>query len=306
LLSFYGVIGSPSSRYYHTDIAGSITSIGRHLVNKSKDFVEGLGFEVVYMDTDSVLIKIPVSNLDEQIKLGEDLKDKLNVFYKEYLKQFGVVPEDNKIEIKFEKIYEKIIFMGEEGKGTKKRYCAKQTWEEGKKVDKLQFTGIEVVRTDWSKFAQNMQKEAIAFCLGEVDVEVIKKWLLERLKQVRSGVLSKDDLVIWQSLTKPVKEYKTDIPHIKVAKDMIAKGIEVHSGMKIPYILVKGAKKPVPVSPDDYKGGYCVETYWQNKIFPPTERILKATYPRENWGVFFSIGGANSSVFGSLHNFGFV
>jgi DNA polymerase elongation subunit (family B) len=284
LLSFYGVMGNPTSRYYHNDIAGSVTRIGRWLIKASKTLLEDKGYKILYIDTDSLLVKLDTDNLDEQINIGNNLSSDLNSFYIKLLESFNIDMENRKIEMKFEKVASRIIFVGDEKRGTKKRYAGIQTWEEGKKVDNKFFAkGLELVRTDWSNFAKRLQKEVIMQVFSDKIPEEIGGFILREREKVEKKELSKEDLVISQMLTKKLEEYKTDIPHVKVAKEMLNRGKEVWTGQKIRMIFINKDKKVEPIIPDDFKGDYDDEYYWNNKIYPPCERILKAVHPEFRW-----------------------
>ena len=283
LLSFYGVMGSNSSRYYHNDIAGSVTQVGRYLIKLSKSIIEDKGFKVLYIDTDSLFIVVDESDLDKIIELGNKLTVELNNFYFRILETFNIPPENRKIEIKFEKVISKIIFIGDEKKTSKKRYAGLQIWSEGKKTDKLIVRGLEFVRSDWIEITRKLQKEVIEMIFNNKTSKEIKEFLLNKREDVINERLTKEELTITQTLVKPVNEYKTDIPHIKVAKQMIANGDEVWIGMKIPYILIKGEKTPIPIPADTYEKGYDYICYWNQKIYPAIERILRSVFKDIDW-----------------------
>ncbi len=288
LLSFYGVMGNPTSRYYHKDIAGSVTKIGRWLIKISKKIIEDKGYEVIYIDTDSLMIKINESELEKQIEIGNKLTMELNNFYFKLLENFNIPAEDRKIEMKFEKILTQIIFIGDEKKATKKRYAGRQVWEEGRKVKKLLIRGLEYVRTDWIKTARNLQKDVINMILDGKGKEEILSMLVEYKKRVENNKLKKDELIISQKLTKPINSYKTLIPHVKVAKQMIKEGEEVYVGTKIPYIYIKGEDgKPEPIYVKHFKNNYDAEYYWNSKIFPATERVLTSVFPEYDWTTLY-------------------
>jgi DNA polymerase alpha subunit A len=56
-------------------IAALITRTGREILLKTKDIAEEkLGFNVVYGDTDSIMINTGTSNLKDAIEMGKKLK----------------------------------------------------------------------------------------------------------------------------------------------------------------------------------------------------------------------------------------
>ena len=54
--SIYGCLGFTFSRFYAKTMAAMITNYGRNLLTGSAEKVKALGYEVIYGDTDSLMI----------------------------------------------------------------------------------------------------------------------------------------------------------------------------------------------------------------------------------------------------------
>jgi len=282
LLSFYGVMGSPGSRYYLIDVAESVTKTGQWLIKESKKIIEEEGYKVLYMDTDSMMIHYTKDG--DIVEEGKRLTQLLNDKYKEILKQFNILPEKNKIEMKFEKVFSKIIFNGVGTAGTKKRYAALQTWEEGNPISKVNITGLEYVRRDINSFARKLQKDIIDMLLIEnADFVKIHTFLNERRGLVVDKKLTVEEVTIKQGLKQAPEKYKSKTPHVRVALKMKELGEELVVGQRVAYFYSEGDVKPI----SQYNGDYDAMIYWNDKIFPPTERVLASVFPDVNWRVFY-------------------
>lgn len=62
--SIYGCLGFKESRFYAQPIAALITSTGRELLNASANLVRNkFNFDIVYGDTDSIMIDVKTSDI---------------------------------------------------------------------------------------------------------------------------------------------------------------------------------------------------------------------------------------------------
>ena len=135
-----------------------------------------------------------------------------------------------------------------------------------------------MVRRDWAKIAKDTQQKVLKEVLeGKPDkaAEIVK----EVVSRLKSGKVSKEELVIYTQMTKSVSEYKQDAPHVAVAKKIIRAGGHVGTGSLIGFIVCKGsgriserAKTYESVKEGEYDASY----YIKNQVLPPATRILEA------------------------------
>ena len=111
--SFYGVMGSYGCRFYHPDLPTAITGTGQYLLLGSRDYLQNIGYEVIYGDTDSLFVKLNKSEEDCGQDTGKQLAVKLNSYWKEKLRNDYEI--ESYLEIEFEKYYRKFIITSARG-----------------------------------------------------------------------------------------------------------------------------------------------------------------------------------------------
>jgi DNA polymerase alpha subunit A len=81
--SKYGCLGFSSSRFHAKAIAALITQTGRNTLLSTKEIAENkLGLNVIYGDTDFIIINTGTNVLNQSLEMGKRLKAEVNVLYK--------------------------------------------------------------------------------------------------------------------------------------------------------------------------------------------------------------------------------
>jgi len=261
--SFYGVMGSPGCRFYHADLPSAITGTGQWILLESIEFFKSLGYEVLYGDTDSVFVKLKSEDIYKIKERSNELVRRANEFLTKKLEtRFGV---ESHLEMEFEKVFKKLFLpsaRGGEG-GAKKRYVGLL---QGEGEDKLYFSGMEFVRSDWTKLAKNFQYTLFKKIFQGEDYENFIKGYVDRLK---NGEF--DDLLIYRKrLTKDISEYTKSIPpHVKAAKIYAEKTGQTNL-KSIEYIMTSSG--PYPSELDFPNVDY--EHYIEKQIKPLADSVL--------------------------------
>jgi DNA polymerase elongation subunit (family B) len=73
LVSLYGTTASFWNRLANVDIFEEINRLSREILIKTKDIVQGLGFGLLYADTDSVFLKKDGATLEDFISVKDML-----------------------------------------------------------------------------------------------------------------------------------------------------------------------------------------------------------------------------------------
>ena len=158
--SVYGLTGATTGKLPCLEIASSTTSFGRQMIEKTKSEVEARycianGYshdaQVIYGDTDSVMVKFGTKELAEAMRLGEEAA--------QYVSSKFIKP----IKLEFEKVYFPYLLIN------KKRYAGLY-WTKPEKYDKMDTKGIETVRRDNCLLVQTVIEKVLRMILIDRDV----------------------------------------------------------------------------------------------------------------------------------------
>ncbi|HJJ64253.1 MAG TPA: DNA-directed DNA polymerase, partial [Methanocorpusculum sp.] len=108
--SYYGVSGFARFRLYDREIGSAVTSVGRAIIQHTRKIINDNGYEVIYGDTDSCFVQLPMVSQDETISIARKLEDELNASYPGFAKE-TLGADECYFSIKFEKIYRR-FFQG--------------------------------------------------------------------------------------------------------------------------------------------------------------------------------------------------
>lgn len=260
--SFYGVMGSGGSRFYHADLPTAITGTGQWILRQAIDYLEGEGYEVLYGDTDSVFYKLKETEVTRPFDMANLRAKRLNEFLSQMIKrQFEV---ESELDIEFEKYYRKFFLpplRSGEG-GAKKRYAGLLVSKQG---EELSFAGMEVVRSDWTKMAKIFQTELFRRLFHGEDIE---NFIREFCNDLKEGKYD-DKLIYKKRLTKDISEYtKTIPPHVKAAKILDPEGTK---GLRdIEYVITTRGPQPAEHNPTDIDYVH----YLEKQVKPIADSVL--------------------------------
>ena len=193
-------------------------------VEKKYTLENGYAFkaEVIYGDTDSVMVKFGVDTVAEAMQLGEEAAN--------YVTQKFVKP----IKLEFEKVYFPYLLIN------KKRYAGLY-FTKPEKYDKMDCKGIETVRRDNCPLVAKLLNE----CLRKLLIERDPKGAVEYTKQNISDLLCNridiSQLVITKELSKT--DYTAKQAHVELAEKMRKRdaGSAPKLGDRVPYVMVAAA-----------------------------------------------------------------
>nr|CAD1836873.1 unnamed protein product [Ananas comosus var. bracteatus] len=272
--SVYGFTGATVAQLPCLEISSSVTSYGRQMIEHTKKLVEEKfttmgGYEhnaeVVYGDTDSVMVQFGVPTVEAAMKLGREAAD--------YISGTFTKP----IKLEFEKVYYPFLLI------SKKRYAGLY-WTNPEKFDKMDTKGIETVRRDNCLLVKNLVTECLNKILIDRDVPGAVQFVKNTISDLLMNRMDLSLLVITKGLTKTGDDYAVKAAHVELAERMRKRDAATapNVGDRVPYVIIKAAKgaKAYERSEDPI---YVLENnipidpqyYLENQISKPLLRIFE-------------------------------
>jgi len=251
--AMYGYFGFAKSRWYSIECAASVTAWGRHYIKQVIADAEKAKFNVIYGDTDSIMLSLEGKTVGDANMFAEKVNKKLP----------GIM------ELEFQGFYPRALFVA-----AKKKYALAD--EKGR----ITIKGFEFVRRDWSRIAKETQMAVLNALLIEKSEDNAVKIIKNAINKLKAGEVKIEDIVIYTQLTKKVEHYDSIGPHVAAVIKAQKLGLKFEPGQIIKYIVTKGEGS---ISDKSYilkeyldKGlEYDSEYYINNQVLPAVERIFE-------------------------------
>ena len=274
--SIYGCLGYPQSRFYAKSFASLVTSLGREVLSNTKFFVENsLGLEVIYGDTDSIMINTNLVDYNQVEYLGNLVKSMINDQHK-------------MLEIDIDSIYRRLLLL------KKKKYAALAVdiLDDGKYSERIDLKGLDIIRRDWCGLTKIFGKyivEKILTSNHDSIIPQIREFLSTISEKLQRNHYSIKEFTIFKTLTKLPEDYLDSnlYPHVVVANWIKKNGGRIAIGQVIPYVICTNSSSKDTGShkayhPDQLQeslGVYdaniqiSIDYYLSNQIFPVISRL---------------------------------
>lgn len=269
--SVYGFTGATIGKLPCLAISSSVTAFGREMIEKTKNEVQDYystknGFtydaQVIYGDTDSVMVKFGHQDLAECMKLGEEAAAYVSTKFK------------NPIKLEFEKVYFPYLLIN------KKRYAGLY-WTRPEKFDKMDTKGIETVRRDNCRLVQNVITKVLEFILEERNVAKAERFVKQTIADLLQNRVDLSQLVITKAYSK--HEYDGKQAHVELAKRMKKRdaGSAPTLGDRVAYVIINSSstknyeKSEDPLYVLENSLPIDVKYYLENQLSNPLMRIFE-------------------------------
>ena len=266
----YGYTGAGhTGRMPCGDLADSIVALARRTLEAARKLVEerlDWKAEVIYGDTDSLMIKLPGRTVAQAFALGHEIAHTINA------------RNPPPVEILLEKVYCPFISI------TKKHYSGLK-YESPASEPYLESKGLEAVRRDSCQAASIMQEKVLNLLFRTKDLYQVYSYLSRQWNKVISGQVRLRDFIIYKKVmmgTYKVLPHAAIVTEKKIGRDRMA---TPHFGERVGYVVASAppgaAVKESVVSPEEFlqKGlSLHYEYYINNQILPVVGRVLEPVH----------------------------
>lgn len=227
LVTCFGYLGYKNARFGKIEAHEAVTAYGREALLLAKEAAEDMGFTVLHLYVDGLWVQKKGS------KKVEDFQPLLD----DILTRTG-------LPIALDGIYRWISFLPSrmnKNVPVANRYFG--VFQSGE----VKCRGIEIRRHDTPSFVREFQREALDLLARSPDADHISEYLPKiqslidkKLYELRHHLVPPEDLIICQTLSRPVGEYRVPSPAAIAAKQLEEAGKFLRPGQTVRFVYTLG------------------------------------------------------------------
>jgi DNA polymerase elongation subunit (family B) len=267
LVCIYGFSGCFANRFNNVAVFNEINAIARRVLVQTANLCLARGFEVLYVNTDSLFIKRHDATREDFEEVAEAIE-----------KQTG-------LPIAVDHHFRFIVFMNQRTHTeieAMNRFYGKLTNGE------LYYRGIELRRRDCPAFLKSFQEKLITTIFDARDreevlergVEEAEAFTQDIRRRIINGDVDPRELAISKHVRKEVDAYRAMLPHVVAAKHLVRNGKRLEEYSSVDFIYTNAVhnnpmRRVLPSLIMDDKHGYYDRERYAKLLLDVAHTVLK-------------------------------
>ena len=224
LVTCFGYLGYKNARFGRIEAHEAVTAYGREALLRAKEAAEDLGYTVLHMYVDGLWVH------KDGAHQAADFQPLLN----EILERTG-------LPIALDGIYRWVAFLPsrlDRRVPVPNRYFG--LFQDGS----FKLRGVEARRHDTPPFIKDVQMEMLEL-MGKApqpadSLPAQARLLRRRLSELRSGNVPPEELLVTQTLSRALDEYRTPSPVARAVAQLAACGKSIRPGQRVRFLFTRG------------------------------------------------------------------
>jgi len=227
LVTCFGYLGYKNARFGKIEAHEAVTAYGREALLRAKEAAEDLGFRVLHLYVDGMWVKQP------GYKKAEDFQTLLNEIQKR-----------TNLPIALDGTYKWVAFLPSRQNvkvAVPNRYFG--VFQDGE----IKTRGIEARRHDTPLFIRETQLQILEILASASTIESLKDCLpeicaliLERRRALCLGLVPPEKLIVLQTVSRNLKEYRVPVPAFNALRQLEYAGKAIRLGQTVRLIYTLG------------------------------------------------------------------